>query len=640
MFENLVKPLKLTTTDNDFRQPFDPTNSAMFKRYESGYALFFVIDIPNILTELTKNEKGSVTGIQYRSLYADLISSYIRTLEREFKRLDGLENISSEGIEYSGLNEVTVNAINAVQEQHNGVISLTYTETYGEVLTKVNELYLKGIDDPIIGHRKHYNGLIDDKILAPSFKNEVFSFLYLVTDNTGLQLERAYYIFNAQPITSHVGDLYNITRGEYENKELTLEFRCNILSNKSVFKQARTILGAITGYQYVESLDKFIQVTKPAFEQDSTVYEYQALINSDKRIGTLNYSGKDINKISALNKVFDTDYEDVKNVSEVETSLNTTAKTNYAELNDGDHSTLNTSSRKYAIDRPLAKINDIIYIKSKATLANMYGNRVNPTTTTFKGNTSPVCIIKAVLDKSTAQIWANENKNGVVYGKGAKLYAYCIAIAGTTYYVKADSFYILDGSIWRDPITGLEIDIDTKDPKINKPLYKVGDKVTLRSGEAIPVYQTFTSSTILMCTTATYSSQVFVISEVASESSAKEIMNTYNTNYPYAHPNFHPYKLKLDESYTDYFGCVNEEDLKLVSNTSSSEPSDPNADKEKEDEEHKALITKLAWECIRGDWGNGETRKQKLTKAGYNYTEVQTEVNRLLNEHYGGNYPV
>lgn len=41
-------------------------------------------------------------------------------------------------------------------------------------------------------------------------------------------------------------------------------------------------------------------------------------------------------------------------------------------------------------------------------------------------------------------------------------------------------------------------------------------------------------------------------------------------------------------------------------------------------------IDQLAREVIRGDWGNGEERKRRLTQAGYNYREVQNRVNQIL----------
>lgn len=44
----------------------------------------------------------------------------------------------------------------------------------------------------------------------------------------------------------------------------------------------------------------------------------------------------------------------------------------------------------------------------------------------------------------------------------------------------------------------------------------------------------------------------------------------------------------------------------------------------------KKSINEIAKEVIKGNWGNGEERKKKLIAAGYNYNEVQKEVNKLL----------
>lgn len=41
-------------------------------------------------------------------------------------------------------------------------------------------------------------------------------------------------------------------------------------------------------------------------------------------------------------------------------------------------------------------------------------------------------------------------------------------------------------------------------------------------------------------------------------------------------------------------------------------------------------LDEIAKEVIKGKWGNGETRKKKLTEAGYNYDKVQKRVNQLL----------
>lgn len=43
-------------------------------------------------------------------------------------------------------------------------------------------------------------------------------------------------------------------------------------------------------------------------------------------------------------------------------------------------------------------------------------------------------------------------------------------------------------------------------------------------------------------------------------------------------------------------------------------------------------IDGLAREVIRGDWGNGEERRRRLTDAGYNYDEVQRFVDLTLRD--------
>ena len=38
-----------------------------------------------------------------------------------------------------------------------------------------------------------------------------------------------------------------------------------------------------------------------------------------------------------------------------------------------------------------------------------------------------------------------------------------------------------------------------------------------------------------------------------------------------------------------------------------------------------------ALEVIRGDWGNGDVRKNRLIRAGCNYNAIQNLVNQILN---------
>lgn len=69
----------------------------------------------------------------------------------------------------------------------------------------------------------------------------------------------------------------------------------------------------------------------------------------------------------------------------------------------------------------------------------------------------------------------------------------------------------------------------------------------------------------------------------------------------------HPYHLVNDGSGSTVYGWVNAEDLQSAAKN----------------------IDEIAREVIRGDWGNGDVRKKRLTEAGYNYNEVQARVDKL-----------
>ena len=45
---------------------------------------------------------------------------------------------------------------------------------------------------------------------------------------------------------------------------------------------------------------------------------------------------------------------------------------------------------------------------------------------------------------------------------------------------------------------------------------------------------------------------------------------------------------------------------------------------------NKKSVSEVAKEVIKGEWGNGATRINKLKAAGYDYNEVQKKVNELL----------
>lgn len=213
-----------------FRGVTDWANLHQFNQFESGYGMLIVLTIPNFLKALAaKNDK-----------YQKLIDTYVHVLEYEFRGLDGIDNMTSDTAELTnGIK--SINVINKVNSQSGSTFTMRYFEKSGSIMTKVHELFLRGVKDPIT-QVKHYHGLIEDgTIKEPGFDQEVFSFLYIVTDNTLMNVEKAFYIVAAQPTNADL-NIYNIERGDIGFKELSVEFSGFPITNTIINQKAQSLL--------------------------------------------------------------------------------------------------------------------------------------------------------------------------------------------------------------------------------------------------------------------------------------------------------------------------------------------------------------------------------------------------------------
>ena len=83
----------------------------------------------------------------------------------------------------------------------------------------------------------------------------------------------------------------------------------------------------------------------------------------------------------------------------------------------------------------------------------------------------------------------------------------------------------------------------------------------------------------------------------------------------------------------NYFATLGETVDEMLGNTSISEPSTSTNSVSTGDKSNE----EIAREVISGAWGNGEDRVNRLTNTGYNASEVQEVMNRLLNGNYTSN---
>ena len=201
-----------------------------YNLYESGYSFLVVLDIPFFLSQLLKinTEMGKV------------IRCHTHILEYEFRGLSGLDNITTEtGQLTNGIN--SINIINKVVKQDAGTFTMNYQEKLGGTITKAHEIYLTGIKDPRT-EVKTYHGLIANGTMDAGYENEIYKLMYIVTDNTLLNLEKAVYLTSGQITNVPIGDIYNVEKGTYEFKEVAVEMNAYPIMSRQVNYSANSLL--------------------------------------------------------------------------------------------------------------------------------------------------------------------------------------------------------------------------------------------------------------------------------------------------------------------------------------------------------------------------------------------------------------
>jgi hypothetical protein len=224
-----TKDFKDVTTYRLMRGVPDFGSLVQFNPYETGYAAFIICQMPKFMEMLAK----------YDAEYNKLVSNWAHIIEYEFKSFDGLDNITADTIQLGDdLNNIDV--ISRVNMQSASEFSLTYDEKSGSPLTKFAKLYLTGIKDPRT-QVKTYHGLIHSGKMEPGFENEVFTFLFITTDNTMRDVEAAYLLIGCQ-LKQAETNIYNYTKGDIAKRDITVSFSGYPVQSTYINKAAKAML--------------------------------------------------------------------------------------------------------------------------------------------------------------------------------------------------------------------------------------------------------------------------------------------------------------------------------------------------------------------------------------------------------------
>ena len=235
--DNVVNPKNIATYKAR-RGIMDFTQLGMFDQYESGYSFLAVLEMPRFMTALAKAGNTDI---------ADAVDAFQFMLEYEFRGITGLPDVTVNTLTLTdGANEAQV--INDVVKDTSISVSMSFFEKRGSLITKFSEYYLTGIKDPY-SKAKTYHGLLFDGSIDNSYRNEVFTMMYINTDNTMTAIEKAVLLCNMQ-LTKAETSMYDSERGQMGNKELSVEFNCLPIYGFEVDKAAKKLLKDITGVEY------------------------------------------------------------------------------------------------------------------------------------------------------------------------------------------------------------------------------------------------------------------------------------------------------------------------------------------------------------------------------------------------------
>lgn len=283
MFVN-TKDYKDVTSYKLMRGVPDFGSLVQFNPYETGYAAFIICQMPKFMETLAR----------YNQEYNKLVKNWAHIIEYEFKSFDGLEDVTAETTTL-GDDLNSINIINKVTMQSASTFTLSYEEKSGSILNKFAYLYITGIKDPRT-QVKTYHGLIHNNILEPGFENEVFTFLFIATDNTMRKVEFSTLIVGAQ-LTNCTRSMYNYTKGTIDKQEVNVSFNGYPITGTKIDKAAQAVLSYL-----LSSSAKARQIVV-----NSDDFDYTGIDTIADTLKAYGETEENVKKIRPVSQSYDTD---------------------------------------------------------------------------------------------------------------------------------------------------------------------------------------------------------------------------------------------------------------------------------------------------------------------------------------------
>lgn len=253
--------------------------------FEGGYVFLAVLSAPMIhyAYHMMETESPSQEAqLKQNNNFRELQNLFIRILEHDFKGLSGLDDITSDTVDISDNIAGTRSSISKTNKPLTSDISMRYIEKRGSVITKYIDRYLSYISDPYT-HLKNYSGLTEAMLNTKfiGYQRETFDMLYIVTDGTCLNVEKAFLLTNAQPRTASYSEVYESEKGDIGHKEVNINWTCSVITGskvndaaaawiRSCFNEGRLVLDSLD-YNWSISKGDITDISKLELNTDWSI---------------------------------------------------------------------------------------------------------------------------------------------------------------------------------------------------------------------------------------------------------------------------------------------------------------------------------------------------------------------------------
>lgn len=224
----------------------------------TGYSLFLGgLNVKRAALEqynLLKTGKGRIflTKMPYfmKELMPEATKNFKHVVEYGFMDIQGIQDLTMEFDSITGGYAGRTFEIPTILKDETNEITVKILEFSGSPMREYIEMWLTGVSDPNSGFT-HYHGLAIPQTdsngrfqkakVEVSQSNHTMEAFYVMTDQTGFNIEFACMLCNMFPKTS-ARSHFNQTSGEMQHVELELAFTCTMYTSPDINAVAQLLL--------------------------------------------------------------------------------------------------------------------------------------------------------------------------------------------------------------------------------------------------------------------------------------------------------------------------------------------------------------------------------------------------------------